>query len=989
MRTEEPRAIHLADYQAPEFRITTVHLDFALEPEATRVAARLEITRLSGSGPLVLLGENQKLLSVALDGRSLSAGDYRLDDKSLTLAEVPAAFAVEIVSEINPAGNTELEGLFLSSGMFCTQCEPEGFRRITYFLDRPDNLSVFTVRLEAAREQYPVLLSNGNRIQSGELAGGRHFAVWHDPFPKPSYLFALVAGDLGSLYDSFTTMSGRKIALAIYVEHGNEPRAHYAMDSLKRAMKWDEEAHGLEYDLDIFMIVAVSAFNMGAMENKGLNIFNDKVLLATPETATDDDYARIEGVVAHEYFHNWTGNRITCRDWFQLSLKEGLTVFRDQNFSGDMRSRGVQRIQDVRALRGRQFIEDAGPLAHPVQPQSYIEINNFYTATIYDKGSQVIGMLRTLVGDHGYRKAVDLYVQRHDGQAATVEDWVKCFEDTSERDLSQFRLWYRQAGTPVIEACGAYDEAAHTYTLELSQSLSPTPGQPEKKPMHVPVRIGLVGRTGAALPLTLEGENQTGPETRVLELTQSIQRFVFAGVEEEPLLSLGRDFSAPAIFRTPHGRHDRAILMGKDSDAFNRWEAGQILAAEVMLEVAGKARSDSNTDYVTAIGAVLARAEDDPAFAGVILDRARKKGFKGVVAHDGRSAVALASTLHPDAVTLDIRLPDMDGWGVLSRFKNDLAIRHVPVQVIAADDNPSHGIQAGAMAFLAKSVSYAELSEALEALKASRTRAVKSLLVLCTEMPRREALTRLLEGKDVELTLVRTAHEALEALRRGQFDCMVMEFPGEEGQAVLQALECNTALIRLPIVVHVRDEMTESDVAGFEHAARILPVKVVKSMERLLDDTALHLHRMLASMDPEKRSVIENLYQWAPLLAGKKALVVDDDVRNIFAMTSLLENYDMDVLSAESGADALALLAKHPDMDVVLMDIMMPKMDGYETIRAIRRDERFKTLPIIAVTAKAMQGDREKCMEAGASGYITKPLDTQHLLSMMRQWLRR
>jgi aminopeptidase N len=615
MRTEEPRAIHLADYQAPEFRIKTVHLDFTLEPEATKVTARLEIERLSGNGPLILLGESQKLLSVALDGHTLSAGDYLLDDKSLTIPSPPTQLTLEIASEINPAANTELEGLFLSSGMFCTQCEPEGFRRITYFLDRPDNLSVFTVRMEADTEQYPVLLSNGNRIESGELAGGRHFAVWHDPFPKPSYLFALVAGELGSIHDSFTTMTGRKIALDIYVEHGNEPRARYAMDALKRAMKWDEDLYGREYDLDIFMIVAVSAFNMGAMENKGLNIFNDKVLLATPESATDDDYARIEGVVAHEYFHNWTGNRITCRDWFQLSLKEGLTVFRDQNFSGDMRSRGVQRIQDVRALRGRQFIEDAGPLAHPVQPQSYIEINNFYTATIYDKGSQVIGMLRTLVGDEGYRKATDLYFQRHDGQAATFEDWVKCFEDTSGRDLTQFRLWYAQAGTPVIEARGAYDAAARTYTLHLTQSLAATPGQPEKKPMHIPVRIGLVGRKGAALPLTLEGENHTGPETRVLELTENAQRFVFVGIAEDPLLSLGRDFSAPAVFRTPHSRQDRASLMGKDSDAFNRWEAGQILSAEIMLDLA----AGSNADYVTAIGEVLVRAEEDPAFAAQML----------------------------------------------------------------------------------------------------------------------------------------------------------------------------------------------------------------------------------------------------------------------------------------------------------------------------------------------------------------------------------
>jgi aminopeptidase N len=702
MRTEEPRAIHLADYKAPEFHITTVHLDFALEPEATRVTARLAIERLSGSGPLVLLGENQKLLSVALDGRALGAGDYRADDKSLILSDPPAKLTLEIVSEINPAGNTELEGLFLSSGMFCTQCEPEGFRRITYFLDRPDNLSIFTVRLEAAKEQYPVLLANGNRIANGDLPGGRHFAVWHDPFPKPSYLFALVAGDLGSIHDSFTTMTGRKIALDIYVEHGNEPRAHYAMDALKRAMKWDEETYGLEYDLDIFMIVAVSAFNMGAMENKGLNIFNDKVLLATPETATDDDYARIEGVVAHEYFHNWTGNRVTCRDWFQLSLKEGLTVFRDQNFSGDMRSRGVQRIQDVRALRGRQFIEDAGPLAHPVQPQSYIEINNFYTATIYDKGSQVIGMLKTLVGDEGYRKAANLYFQRHDGHAATVEDWVKCFEDTSGRDLSQFRLWYRQAGTPVIEARGAYDAAAKTYSLDLTQSLAPTPGQPEKQPMHIPVRIGLMSQAGAGLPLTLDGENRAGPETRVLELKENFHRFVFVDVAEEPLLSLGRDFSAPAVFRTPHGRHDRATLMGKDSDAFNRWEAGQILAAEIMLEVAGKARSDADTDYIAAIGDVLAGAEADPAFAAQMLMppteselAAKKTPVDPIGIHTARVSLvrAIAMTYRDRLAQLYEHMRDAGDFSPDAKSAGRRALRNACLRYLTAvDDEAAAGL---------------------------------------------------------------------------------------------------------------------------------------------------------------------------------------------------------------------------------------------------------------------------------------------------------
>jgi len=614
MRTEEPRAIHLADYRAPDFRIETVHLDFALDPQATRVTAKLEIVRNTPNAPLILHGEELKLISVTLDGRALSERDYHLDAKCLTITNASGRFTLETVCEIAPAANLALEGLYQSGGMFCTQCEPEGFRRITWFLDRPDNLSVFTVRIEGAKEQYPVLLSNGNRVEAGDLGGGRHFALWHDPFPKPSYLFALVAGDLGSIHDRFTTMSGREIALAIYVEHGNEPRAHYAIGALKRSMAWDEQAYGREYDLDIFMIVAVSAFNMGAMENKGLNIFNDKVLLASPETATDDDYARIEGVVAHEYFHNWTGDRITCRDWFQLSLKEGLTVFRDQSFSGDMRSHGVQRIQDVRALRGRQFQEDAGPLAHPVQPQSYIEINNFYTATIYEKGSEVIGMLNTLVGTDGYRKATDLYFARHDGQAVTVEEWVKCFEDACGRDLTQFRLWYAQAGTPTITADGVFDEKARSYTLTLSQNVPATPGQPDKKPMHIPVRLGLVGKSGNSLALTLDGENETGPETRIVELTETQQRFVFVDVAEAPLLSLGRGFSAPVIFKTQSTRSDRAVLMGADSDAFNRWEAGQKLAAEILLE-----GGHADRDYLAALEAVLAKAHDDPAFAAQML----------------------------------------------------------------------------------------------------------------------------------------------------------------------------------------------------------------------------------------------------------------------------------------------------------------------------------------------------------------------------------
>ncbi len=624
MRTEEPRAVRLKDYRPFDYCVREIALDFVLDPEATRVTARMQVERRGDTAaPLALDGEELKLAAITLDGRALAESEYAVGPQTLTLHNPPACFALEIVTEIAPARNTSLEGLYLAKGIFCTQCEAEGFRRITYFPDRPDVLAVYTTRIEASKEMLPVLLSNGNPVEHGDLPGGRHYAVWHDPFPKPCYLFALVAGDLRHIEDEFVTMSGRRVQLRIYVEHGNEDRALYAMDSLKRAMRWDEETYGREYDLDIFMIVAVSAFNFGAMENKGLNIFNDKVLLASPGTATDDDYARIEGVVAHEYFHNWTGNRITCRDWFQLSLKEGLTVFRDQNFSADMRSAAVQRIQDVRQLRLRQFPEDAGPLAHPVQPQSYITIDNFYTGTVYEKGSEVIGMLRTLVGDEGYRKATDLYFARHDGHAATVEDWVKCFEDSSGCDLKQFRLWYAQSGTPVIEATGDYDADRKSFALTLKQRLGPTPGQPHKKPMHIPVRLGMLGTDGRALPLTLEGENATGPDERVLELTEAEQQFMFVDVPERPLLSLGRRFSAPAIFRTTLSREDHAVLMARDPDGFNRWEAGQNLARDVLLEMAqtvsaGRAAAPDPA-LLDAIGEVLAHADEDRAFAAQML----------------------------------------------------------------------------------------------------------------------------------------------------------------------------------------------------------------------------------------------------------------------------------------------------------------------------------------------------------------------------------
>src|SRR5207342_3432695 len=493
--TRQPKL--LKDYTPPNYLVETVDLDFALDPKATRVKSKLRLRPNPKAGaagrPLVLDGEGLVLQSLALDGKPLGLDDYRLDEKSLTILSVPdRPFTVETVTLCDPEANTALSGLYRSRGTYCTQCEPEGFRRITYFLDRPDVLTVYTVRIEADRASTPVLLSNGNPVARGDIPGtGRHFAMWHDPFPKPSYLFALVGGDLAVIEDRFVTMSGRTVTLRIYVEHGKEDRCGYAMDSLKRAMRWDEAVFGREYDLDIFMIVAVSDFNMGAMENKGLNVFNDKYVLASPQTATDADYAHIEAVIAHEYFHNWTGNRITCRDWFQLCLKEGLTVFRDQEFSADQRSRAVERIGDVRGLRTHQFVEDAGPLAHPVRPAVYREINNFYTATVYEKGAEVARMLKVLLGPENFRKGMDLYFIRHDGQAATVEQFVQCFADVSGRDMRQFMRWYSQAGTPEIKIEPHYDPAACNFRLDIAQNIPPTPGQPNKEPTLIPLVLGL------------------------------------------------------------------------------------------------------------------------------------------------------------------------------------------------------------------------------------------------------------------------------------------------------------------------------------------------------------------------------------------------------------------------------------------------------------------------------------------------------------------
>jgi aminopeptidase N len=624
MRTEEPRPVRLEDYRPPDWLIGTVELDVALHPTATTVRAKFTVRPNGSAAPasLVLDGDDLTLRSVRLDGKPLPAESFVATPDRLTIAQAPQRpFELEIETVLDPSNNTKLMGLYRAGTTYCTQCEAEGFRRITYFLDRPDVMAVYTTRIEAEKSEAPILLSNGNLAAGGDIAGtSRHFAVWHDPFPKPSYLFALVGGNLAGVGESFTTMSGRKVRLAIYVEPGKQDRCHYAMDSLKRAMRWDEVAFGREYDLDIFMIVAVSAFNMGAMENKGLNVFNDKFILASPATATDGDYASIEAVIAHEYFHNWTGDRITCRDWFQLCLKEGLTVFRDQEFTADQRSRAVERISDVRGLRAHQFVEDAGPLAHPVRPTLYHEINNFYTATVYEKGAEVVRMIKTLLGEAAFRAGMDLYFERHDGQAATVEQFVQCFADVSGRDMRQFMRWYSQAGTPEIKVESQYDPAARSLRLEITQSVPPTPEQPTKAPMLIPLAFGLVGGNGKDLPLAVDGR----PLSRgVLELTEPQQSFVFTSVTERPVLSLNRGFSAPIKLTAPIGADDLRFLAAHDCDAFNRWQAIQSLAMTLLLgnvvalRSGGEPRLDDG--LMNALEAVLKDRALESAFVALTL----------------------------------------------------------------------------------------------------------------------------------------------------------------------------------------------------------------------------------------------------------------------------------------------------------------------------------------------------------------------------------
>jgi aminopeptidase N len=596
--TQAP-TILLSDYQEPAFWVDSVDLHFTLDPNATRVKSKITFraneTRIDGPHDLHLDGRQLKLIAASIDGTTLKTDEILTDAEGLTIPAdlIPQnGFIWEAEVEINPAGNTALEGLYMSNGMYCTQCEAQGFRKITYYQDRPDVMAIFNVTIDGSE---PVLLSNGNKNAHGE---------WTDPWVKPAYLFALVAGDLVSYDDTFTTMSGRHVDLQIFVRAGDQDKCAYAMDALKRSMTWDEEVYGREYDLDLFMIVAVDDFNMGAMENKGLNIFNSKYVLASPETATDRDFERIEGIIAHEYFHNWTGNRITCRDWFQLCLKEGLTVFRDQHFSGDQRSHAVKRIEDVLQLRARQFREDAGPLAHPCRPEEYIEINNFYTATVYEKGAEVIGMLKLLVGDAGYDKALELYFERHDGQACTIEHWIQVFEDACETDLTQFKLWYSQSGTPKVTVSEEYTDGLFSVTL--TQDAAPSPNRVAKLPQVIPVRTGFIGADGSEIL----------PQT-VLELRETTQTFTFE-TNERPVLSLLRGFSAPVILERDIDAQTRAFLFANDTDTFNKWEAGRDIAMDLLV-TAATGNAANNRNYISALHALATDETLDPAYRSLLL----------------------------------------------------------------------------------------------------------------------------------------------------------------------------------------------------------------------------------------------------------------------------------------------------------------------------------------------------------------------------------
>ncbi|WP_366657659.1 aminopeptidase N [Fodinicurvata sp. EGI_FJ10296] len=627
-RSFEP--VRLSDYRPPDHLIDTIDLVFHLEPTATRVMARMAVRRnpagtAPADAPLVLDGDADSLTltSIRLDGEPLDENRYVTDDSSLTVQDVPETFVLDIETRIDPQANTELSGLYRSGGIYCTQCEAQGFRRITYYPDRPDVLAVFTVTLMGDRSSCPLLLSNGNPVDRGDAGPDRHWATWHDPHPKPAYLFALVAGDLATLTDTYTTRSGRAVTLNIHVLPRDADKSAFALEALKKSMKWDEDRFGLEYDLDVYSIVAVPDFNMGAMENKGLNVFNTKYVLARPDTATDSDYHGVESVIAHEYFHNWTGNRVTLRDWFQLSLKEGLTVWRDQEFSSDTGSRAVERIKAVRRLRSVQFPEDAGPTAHPIRPDSYIEINNFYTPTVYEKGAEVVRMLHTLIGDDAFTRGLKLYLERHDNGAATVEDWLAAMQEVSGADLSHFKLWYEQAGTPRIGVEESHDAANRQLTLTITQETAPTPGQPDKRPLHIPFSIGLLDPSGRPLPVTIDGDAANAErETAVVSLTRARQTVVLNDVPENAAVSLLRGFSAP-VNLAPRGRERLLFLMAHDPDTFSRWDAGQDLMSGILIDHAATIRDGGTADLddrvIEAVERIVSDETLDPALVAEML----------------------------------------------------------------------------------------------------------------------------------------------------------------------------------------------------------------------------------------------------------------------------------------------------------------------------------------------------------------------------------
>jgi aminopeptidase N len=733
-----PQPTRLADYRVPDFAVDTVDLVFDLDPGDTSVTSRLALRRNPESteprAPLRLDGDELELVSLALDGRPLAPGDYRIEpDGALVILAPPDSFALDITTRIIPERNTALSGLYISGGNFCTQCEPEGFRRITYFLDRPDVMARYSVTIRADKGRFPVLLSNGNPAGAGDLPdgrpNGRHWAKWVDPHPKPSYLFALVAGDLVAIEDSFTTRSGRTVPLAIWVRRGDEDKCGHAMASLKKAMRWDEEMFGLEYDLDVFNIVAVSDFNMGAMENKGLNVFNTRYVLAKPDTATDTDYQNIEAVIAHEYFHNWTGNRVTCRDWFQLSLKEGLTVFRDQLFSGDQGSPAVCRIANIRSLRAAQFPEDAGPLAHPVQPQSYLRIDNFYTATVYNKGAEVIRMMHTLLGPEGFRRGMDAYIAGNDNRAATIGDFVAAMQQAGGVDLTDFALWYRQAGTPEITVEGSYDAASRSYELEVAQRVPPTPGQPDKRPMPIPLAMGLLGPNGAEMPTRLDGDSEAYAGTRVLLAERERQSFRFVDVAAPPVPSLLRNFSAPVKLQGVP-LESLKFLAIHDSDPVARWDAGQQVATRVLLDRVdavqhGRAMPALDPDIVAAMRQTLLGAERDPAFAAEALalpseatlaDAMETVAVEAIHAARESTRTALATALAEPLADSYRRLADPGPYRIDGSSIGRRALRNICLGYLAAGDTAAGARLAKAQFDAAQVGAGANMTDVLAAL---------------------------------------------------------------------------------------------------------------------------------------------------------------------------------------------------------------------------------------------------------------------------------